>query len=237
VQHHDWLPTFLAMAGAPDVVDKLKNGYKAIGRTYKNHIDGYNFVPYLTGKAKEGPRNFFFFNIQRTTGTCWALRYQNWKIHFMEQRCRGTLQVWAEPFTRLRVPKLFNLRTDPYEFADITSITYYDWFLYKRVLHVRGAGGGWQVCRDLQGLPAGAESPTRSRSTTRWPRCANPPAGIENRRAPTPAALAQLPIQAGEHRRDDRATPVSQEAAMNVEQATLRKLVREDLMETLIRSC
>ena len=58
------------------------------------------------------------------------MRYDNWKIVFMEQRCQGTLQVWAEPFTRLRLPKLFNLRTDPYEFADITSNTYYDWFLH-----------------------------------------------------------------------------------------------------------
>src|SRR5205807_1952169 len=61
VQHHDWLPTFLAIAGAPDVVEKLKTGYQAIGRTYKNHIDGFNLVPYLTGEEKECPRNFFFY--------------------------------------------------------------------------------------------------------------------------------------------------------------------------------
>ncbi len=61
VQHHDWLPTFLAIAGDPDVVDNLKSGYKAIGRTYKNHIDGYNLVPYLTGQAKESPRKFFMY--------------------------------------------------------------------------------------------------------------------------------------------------------------------------------
>ena len=100
VQHHDWLPTFLAMAGAPDVIEKLKKGYKAIGRTYKNHIDGYNLLPYLTGKAKESPRNLFFYFSD--DGDCSALRYDNWKIVFMEQRCQGTLQVWAEPFTRLR---------------------------------------------------------------------------------------------------------------------------------------
>jgi hypothetical protein len=58
------------------------------------------------------------------------MRFDNWKMVFMEQRGKGTLQVWAEPFTRLRVPKVFNLRTDPYEFADITSNTYYDWFLH-----------------------------------------------------------------------------------------------------------
>jgi arylsulfatase len=129
VQHHDWLPTFLAMAGAPDIVDKLKKGYKAIGRTYKNHIDGVNLLPYLTGQVKESPRNFFFYISD--DGDILAMRYDNWKMVFMEQRCPGTMQVWAEPFTRLRVPKMFNLRTDPYEFADITSNTYYDWFLHN----------------------------------------------------------------------------------------------------------
>ena len=127
VQHHDWFPTFLAMAGDPDVVEKLKTGYQAIGRTYKNHIDGYNLLPYLTGEAKESPRKFFMY--LSDDGDVLGLRYDNWKMVFMEQRCHGTLQIWAEPFTRLRVPKLFNLRTDPYERADQTSNTYYDWFL------------------------------------------------------------------------------------------------------------
>ena len=63
-------------------------------------------------------------------GDVLALRYDNWKVVFMEQRCHGTMQVWAEPFTRLRLPKLFNLRTDPFEFADVTSNSYYEWFLY-----------------------------------------------------------------------------------------------------------
>ncbi|HWM82364.1 MAG TPA: arylsulfatase [Pseudolabrys sp.] len=129
VQHHDWFPTFLAMAGEPDIVEKCKAGYQAIGRTYKNHIDGYNLLPYLTGEAKESPRNFYFYFSD--DGDVLGLRFDNWKIVFMEQRCRGTLQVWAEPFTRLRLPKLFNLRTDPYEYADITSNAYYDWFLYN----------------------------------------------------------------------------------------------------------
>jgi len=129
VQHHDWLPTFLDMAGALDVVDKLKKGYKAIGRTYKNHIDGYSLLPYITGKAKESPRKLFFYISD--DGDILAMRYDNWKIVFLEQRCQGTLQVWAEPFTRLRLPKLYNLRTDPYEYADRTSNTYYDWLIYN----------------------------------------------------------------------------------------------------------
>jgi arylsulfatase A-like enzyme len=129
VQHHDWLPTFLAMAGGEDVVEKLKKGYKAIGRTYKNHIDGYNLLPYLTGEVKESPRKFYFYFSD--DGDVIAVRYDNWKLVFMEQRCHGTLQVWAEPFTRLRLPKIYNLRTDPYEFADVTSNTYYDWLMHN----------------------------------------------------------------------------------------------------------
>jgi arylsulfatase len=129
VQHHDWLPTFLTMAGAPDVVEKLRKGYRAIGRTYKNHIDGFNLVPYLTAEAKESPRNFFFYISD--DGDVLGLRFDNWKVVFMEQRCHGTMQVWAEPFTRLRLPKIFNLRTDPYEFADITSNTYWDWMFHN----------------------------------------------------------------------------------------------------------
>jgi arylsulfatase A-like enzyme len=128
VQHHDWLPTFLSMAGEPQIIDKLKaGGYKANGREFKNHIDGYDLVPYLTGKSEESPRKgFFYFS---DDGDMLALRYDNWKVVFLEQRCPGTLQVWGEPFTALRLPKLFNLRTDPYEFANTTSNTYWDWYI------------------------------------------------------------------------------------------------------------
>ena len=125
VQHHDWMPTFLAMAGAPEVIDKLKKGYKAIGRTYKNHIDGYNLLPYLTGEEKKGPRNFFFYFSD--DGDVLAIRMHNWKIVFMEQRTAGKLDVWRDPFVRLRAPIIYNLRTDPYEFATVTSNTYNQW--------------------------------------------------------------------------------------------------------------
>ena len=127
VQHHDWLPTFLAMAGDPDVVEKLKKGYQAIGRTYKNHIDGYNLLPYLTGAEKESPRKLFVY--LSDDGDVLGLRYDNWKVVFMEQRRQGTLELWVEPFIRLRGPKFFNLRTDPYERADQTSNTYWQWFM------------------------------------------------------------------------------------------------------------
>jgi arylsulfatase len=126
VQHHDWMPTFLEMAGALDVIEKLKTGYQAIGRVYKNHIDGVSMLGYITGKQKESPRNLFVYISD--DGDILAVRFDHWKAVFMEQRCKGTMQVWAEPFTRLRLPKLFNLRTDPYEFADVTSNTYYEWF-------------------------------------------------------------------------------------------------------------
>ena len=127
VSHMDWLPTFLAMAGEPDIKEKLKEGYKAGDKTFKIHLDGYNLLPYLTGQEKKSPRvEYFYFS---DDGDLTGLRYDNWKLVFMEQRATGTLRIWAEPFVPLRVPKLYNLRTDPYERADITSNTYYDWFL------------------------------------------------------------------------------------------------------------
>jgi arylsulfatase A-like enzyme len=132
IQHHDWLPTLLAAAGDPDIMDKLKKGHKAgaDGETeYKVHIDGFNLLPYLMGEVEHSPRRgFFYFN---DDAQLVAMRFENWKIVFAEQRCQGTLRIWAEPFTPLRVPKLFNLRTDPFEYADITSNTYYEWFIRR----------------------------------------------------------------------------------------------------------
>jgi arylsulfatase A-like enzyme len=129
VQHHDWLPTFLAMAGEPNIVETCKKGHKAGARTYKVHLDGYNLLDFLTKQGVKSPREgFIYFD---DDGELVALRYGNWKLVFEEQRAGGTLQIWAEPFTKLRVPKLFNLRTDPYERADVTSNTYWDWYLSK----------------------------------------------------------------------------------------------------------
>ena len=131
IQHHDWLPTFLAAAGDTEIIDKLKQGHQVGDVTFKVHIDGYNLLPYLTGEVDESPRKgLIYFS---DDGDCLAIRVGNWKVVFMEQRATGTLRIWAEPFVPLRVPKLFNLRTDPYEHADVTSNTYYDWML-RRVL-------------------------------------------------------------------------------------------------------
>lgn len=127
VSHQDWLPTFLAAAGEPDIVEKLKQGYQVGDKHFKIHLDGYNFLPYLTGEEEKGPRpGFIYFS---DDGELTAIRYDNWKLIFAEQRVAGTLQVWGEPFVPLRLPKFFNLRTDPYERADITSNTYYDWLI------------------------------------------------------------------------------------------------------------
>jgi arylsulfatase A-like enzyme len=127
VSHHDWLPTFLAAAGEPDVMEKLKAGHTIGERTYKVHIDGYDLLPYLTGEVGKAPRPAFVYFSD--DGDLLALRFDNWKVVFMEQRATGTLQVWTEPFVPLRIPKLFNLRMDPFERADITSNTYWDWIL------------------------------------------------------------------------------------------------------------
>ena len=134
VSHLDWLPTILAMAGDTEVTEKLLKGYKVGDMTYKIHLDGYNLVPYLTGQAEKCPRESFLYcnDDQQLVG----LRYDNWKLVFMEQRAPGTLLIWANPFTTLRIPKIYNLRLDPYERADITSNTYYDWLLDHAFLPV-----------------------------------------------------------------------------------------------------
>jgi len=132
VQHHDWLPTFLAAASEPNIIEKLKKGHEAGGKKYKVHIDGYNLLPYVTGQEKKSPRKgFMYFS---DDGDLVGVRFDNWKVVFMEQRMAGTLAVWAEPFVPLRLPKLFNLRTDPYERADITSNTYWDWVFNNGII-------------------------------------------------------------------------------------------------------
>jgi arylsulfatase len=129
IMHHmDWLPTFLAAAGAPDLKKQLRTtGSEAIGRKYRVHLDGYNFLPYLTGKANKGPRDeVWYFS---DDGDLTAMRFRDWKLIFMEQRQETTLKAWFEPFVRLRAPLLFNLRRDPYERASLTSNTYWDWYI------------------------------------------------------------------------------------------------------------
>jgi arylsulfatase A-like enzyme len=128
VHHMDWFPTLLAIVGAPDIKERLRaGGVRAIGRTYKVHLDGYNILPLLTGETDKSPRReIFYFS---DDGDLTALRRGDWKMIFQEQKARNTFRAWIEPFTPLRVPLLFNLRRDPYERAYFTSNTYYDWML------------------------------------------------------------------------------------------------------------
>jgi arylsulfatase A-like enzyme len=127
VGHNDWFVTLLAAAGNTEIREQLAAGTELNGTEFRVHLDGHDQLAYLTGVADASPRQHFFY--VSDDGDLTAMRYDNWKIVFMEQRATGTLQVWAEPYTELRVPKIFNLRTDPYERADITSNTYYDWLL------------------------------------------------------------------------------------------------------------
>jgi arylsulfatase len=121
----DWLPTLMAAAGDPDIKDKLLKGHQAGSKTFKVHLDGYNQLPYLTGQQPKSARTeFIYFN---DDGDLVCMRYENWKVVFEEQRAQGTLRIWAEPFTPLRVPKLFNLRTDPFERADHEAADYGRW--------------------------------------------------------------------------------------------------------------
>ncbi len=126
VSHQDMLPTFLHAAGEPDIAAKLLAGATIGGKTYKVHLDGYNMMPYLTGEVKESPRNGFFYISD--DGDILAIRYGDWKAVLMEQRAK-TLACWFEPFVKLRAPKMFNLRRDPFERADENSNTYWDWVI------------------------------------------------------------------------------------------------------------
>ena len=123
----DWFPTYLAAAGNPNIKENLLKGVTENGRSYKVHLDGYNMLPYLTGKEKTGARKeLFYFS---DDGELMALRYNDWKVTFMHQPAQGTLDTWSKPMVTTRIPWLYNLRRDPYEFATTTSNTYWDWYL------------------------------------------------------------------------------------------------------------
>jgi arylsulfatase A-like enzyme len=127
VSHVDWFVTLLSAAGDADIADRLQVGADLAGANYTVHLDGHDQLGYLTGAADGSARQHFFY--VSDDGDLTALRFDNWKVVFMEQRAEGTLNVWAEPYTELRVPRIFNLKTDPYERASITSNTYFDWLL------------------------------------------------------------------------------------------------------------
>lgn len=127
VSHNDWFVTLLNAAGNPDIAEQLAEGTDLDGSSYRVHLDGCDQLAYITGEVDDSARNHFFY--VSDDGDLTAMRFDNWKFVFLEQRATGTLQIWMEPFVELRFPKIFNLKTDPYERADITSNTYWDWIL------------------------------------------------------------------------------------------------------------
>ncbi|MCP2026526.1 arylsulfatase [Flavobacterium sp. HSC-32F16] len=134
MSHNDWMPTLASVAGEPDLIKKLLTGYNANGKNYKVHLDGFDQSALLRGTGKSVRDKFFYSD---DDGLLVGLREGDYKFVFAEQRLQGTMGVWAEPFTKLRLNKIYNLYQDPYERADITSNTYWDWV----VNHVGGAYG------------------------------------------------------------------------------------------------
>jgi len=133
MSHNDWIPTLCAAAGEPDIVNKLRSGYTANGINYKVHLDGYDqssFLRNVSGTAgnnngTKSARDKFFYSDD--DGLLVGMRKGDYKYVYAEQRMPGTMGVWAEPFTKLRLQKIFNLFQDPFERADITSNTFWDW--------------------------------------------------------------------------------------------------------------
>lgn len=156
VSHNDWFITLLAAAGDADIAERLKAGTELHGTDFRVHLDGNNQLDYITGAVEQSPRRHFFY--VSDDGDLTALRFENWKVVFLEQRAAGTLLVWQEPYIELRFPKLFNLRTDPYERADITSNTYWDWVLDHIFLFVPAQAYVARMLQSLVEFPARQES-------------------------------------------------------------------------------
>jgi arylsulfatase len=151
VSHEDWLPTFAAAAGAPEIKEKLlKGGVELNGRTYKNHIDGYNMLDYLSGKTDESPRNEFIY--LNDAAEVVAIRVGDWKATYLENRAHQ-LQVWREPFVHLRAPMLANLRRDPFEKAQESANNYNDWYIDRAFVLVPLQGVASKFLMTLKDFP------------------------------------------------------------------------------------
>ena len=158
MSHLDWVPTLMAVAGDDDIVSELKKGHRAGDKTFKVHLDGYNFLPQLTGKVERGPRQeFFYFS---DDGLLTAARVGDWKLVFAEQRARR-FDVWRDPFVSLRIPKVFHLRRDPLERADTDSNGYNNW--WDKKVAIAGAQGQVAVGRFVQSFQ---QFPPRQRPGT-----------------------------------------------------------------------
>ena len=162
MSHNDWIPTLCSIAGEPEIVNKLSAGYTANSVNYKVHLDGYDQSQLLRGVGGsaannnnvKSARNVFFYSDD--DGLLVGMRKGDWKYVFSEQRKEGTMAVWAEPFTTLRLQKIFNLYQDPFERADITSNTYWDWLLNE-------VGGVYGIMDDVfQFVATFKEFPPRS---------------------------------------------------------------------------
>ena len=150
ISHEDWLPTFAAIGGNPDVKQQLREGVELNGREYRNYIDGYDLTAYLTGETDESPRHEFWY--VNDDGQIVAARYDDWKVVFLENRGEK-FGVWMEPFTELRVPLIFNLRRDPFEKAQHNANTYYDWLLDRAFVLVPIQGLAAQFLTTMQEYP------------------------------------------------------------------------------------
>jgi arylsulfatase A-like enzyme len=140
--HEDMLPTLLAAAGNPDVKAELLKGKTIGSRTYKVHLDGYDLKPALTGQGSWPRREFIYWT---DDGSVAALRYDAWKVTFLEQKAHG-LRVWQDPFSELRAPLLTNLRMDPFERAEEENAMGYQRWYMERMFAMAPAGayvGAW----------------------------------------------------------------------------------------------
>ena len=150
VSHQDWMPTFAAAAGAPDIKEQLLAGTELNGRPYRNHIDGYNMLDYLTGTSAESPRKAFIY--VNDDGDIVAVRHDDWKVVYQENRGEA-FGVWMEPFTELRVPLIFHLRRDPYERAQHNANIYYDWLLDRVFIGFRASAIAGQFLQTFVEYP------------------------------------------------------------------------------------
>jgi arylsulfatase len=148
--HVDWLPTLMAAVGDAEVNQKLARGWKVGGRSYRVRIDGFNLLPHLTGQSERGPRPYFFYFSD--DGDLMAIRHGEWKIVYLEQRAH-TFDVWREPFVKLRAPKIFNLRRDPFERADTDSNNYNRWWAKRVYLIQPAAALALEYLKTLRAFP------------------------------------------------------------------------------------
>ena len=125
VSAEDWVPTLVAAAGTPDIKDKLLQGYSAGDKSFKVHLEGYDQRVIFAGRTPDQRREFFYWT---DDGNLAGLRFDQYKVVFMEQQAHG-LEVWMQPLVPLRAPKIFNLRSDPFELGDHEAGAYDKWFI------------------------------------------------------------------------------------------------------------